>query len=55
MASDPIELFKELQRTRFWGNVAFDFRDGQVILIRKTESFKPGDKEQTRHEQRNER
>ena len=35
------EIVADLQRRRFYGSVEFKFEAGRVVLIRKTESFKP--------------
>lgn len=42
------ELLEEVQRTRFWGSVQLDFREGELVLIRKTETMKPS-RENTRY------
>jgi hypothetical protein len=44
----PIEVLNEAAREKFWGSVQFDFRDGEVTLIRKTETIKVQGTENTR-------
>jgi hypothetical protein len=39
--TDAKLLLDQLRRSRFWGNVQLDFHDGEITLIRKTETFKP--------------
>jgi len=34
------ELIAELKRGRFWGSLQIDFQNGEVLLIRKTETLK---------------
>jgi hypothetical protein len=34
------EVLRELERTRFWGSIQFDYQDGQIILLRKTQTMK---------------
>ncbi len=36
---DAVEVLKQIAREKFWGSVQFDFRDGEVTLIRKTETI----------------
>jgi hypothetical protein len=31
----------DAQRSRLWGCLQFDFQDGQLVLVRKQETFKP--------------
>lgn len=39
---DGLSLFlKDLSRTGFFGVVEVQFVDGQIILVRKEETFKP--------------
>ena len=35
------ELTQELERTRFYGSLELKYEDGRLVLIRKTETFKP--------------
>ncbi len=48
---DAVEVLKQIAREKFWGSVQFDFRDGEVTLIRKTETIKVQGKENTRRDQ----
>ena len=39
---DGLSIFlKDLSRTGFYGVVEVQFVDGQIVLVRKEESFKP--------------
>jgi len=38
------ELATELERSRFYGSLELKYEDGQLVLIRKTETFKPMEK-----------
>ncbi len=33
-------VLNQLSKEKFWGNVQLDFRDGEVTLLRKTETVK---------------
>jgi hypothetical protein len=35
------QMLSELTRARFWGSVQIDYQNGQPVLVRKTETFKP--------------
>jgi hypothetical protein len=35
------KLTGDLERSRFYGSVELKFEDGRLVLIRKTETFKP--------------
>ncbi len=35
------KLLEDLSRDRFYGSVELKFEAGKVVLVRKTESFKP--------------
>jgi hypothetical protein len=35
------DLLKELERNRFYGSLEVKFESGKVVLIRKSETFKP--------------
>jgi hypothetical protein len=35
------KMLHEIEQVRFWGSMQIDFQNGQVTLIRKTETFKP--------------
>ena len=34
-------LQKTLESERFWGEVEVKFQDGQIVLVKKVETFKP--------------
>jgi hypothetical protein len=35
-----IELLKQLQHDRFYGDLVVEFRDGNVVLVRKNQTLK---------------
>jgi hypothetical protein len=35
------ELARELGKSRFYGSLELKYEDGRLVLIRKTETFKP--------------
>jgi hypothetical protein len=35
------KMLREIEQARFWGSLQVDFQNGQVSLIRKTETIKP--------------
>jgi hypothetical protein len=35
------ELTNELERSRFYGSLELKYEDGRLVLIRKSETFKP--------------
>jgi hypothetical protein len=39
--SDLQQLLRQLEGTRFYGSVEFKYEAGRVVLIRKSETFKP--------------
>jgi hypothetical protein len=43
MATDLIidKYLRQAVETRLWGMIQLDYQDGQVTLIRRTETFKP--------------
>lgn len=41
MSATIDQLLRELERTRFYGAVELKYEAGHVVLIRKTETFKP--------------
>ena len=41
MTPDISQLTHELQRSRFYGSVELKYEDGRLVLIRKTETFRP--------------
>jgi hypothetical protein len=38
------ELARELERSRFYGSLELKYEDGRLVLIRKTETFRPMEK-----------
>jgi hypothetical protein len=42
-------LLNEAAEARLWGTLQFDFQDGEIVLIRRTETVKIGE-ENNRHE-----
>lgn len=43
------KLIREAAETRLWGTLQFDFQDGEIVLMRRTETVKVGE-ENNRHE-----
>lgn len=37
---DAIVVLQQLAKDKFWGNVQLDFKDGQVTVLRKTETVR---------------
>jgi len=49
---DAVAVLNEIAKNKFWGSVQFDFRDGEVTLIRKTETMKVDGMEKNRPNER---
>ncbi len=52
--SELSRLLEEAKAERLWGSIQLDFKDGELVLIRRSETWKvqhPG-KENNRHEGR---
>ncbi len=41
MTQEFSELARELEKSRFYGSLELKYEDGRLVLIRKTETFKP--------------
>lgn len=41
MTQDISELARELEKSRFYGSLELKYEDGRLVLIRKTETFRP--------------
>ena len=41
MTTEIIEITRDLERSRFYGSLELKYEDGRLVLIRKTETFKP--------------
>ncbi|HXX18707.1 MAG TPA: hypothetical protein VEJ46_04845 [Candidatus Acidoferrum sp.] len=41
MTAEVDELIQQAEQDRLWGCIQIDFQDGNVVLIRKTETIKP--------------
>jgi hypothetical protein len=39
--NELIELLRELEESRFYGSLEIKMESGQIVLYKKTESFKP--------------
>ena len=39
--NDLIQLLRQLEQSRFYGSVELKYEVGRVVLIRKSETFKP--------------
>jgi hypothetical protein len=46
--NEVIKMLEKAQKEKLWGNLQIDFRDGEVILVRKTETLKITGTENTR-------
>lgn len=44
MTPDIPKLVSELEQSRFYGSLELKYEDGRLVLIRKTETFKPMEK-----------
>ncbi len=44
MTQEISELGRELEKSRFYGSLELKYEDGRLVLIRKTETFKPMEK-----------
>ena len=43
MRTDSIEIMlADLERQRFFGSIELKYEGGQIVLIRRTETIKPG-------------
>ena len=42
MTTDIHAMLRELARSHFYGAIEIKLEDGKIVLIRKTENFKPG-------------
>jgi ribosomal protein S1 len=52
--NEVIKMLEKAQKEKLWGNLQIDFHNGEIVLVRKTETTKLGT-ESTRHEYRNSR
>ncbi len=39
--NEPNQLLRQLEESRFYGSVELKYEAGRVVLVRKTETFKP--------------
>ena len=53
--NEVIKMLEKAQKEKLWGNLQIDFHNGEVVLIRKTETTKITGMETNRHEYRNSR
>lgn len=37
---NPEQIIDQARRERFWGDLQIEFKDGEAILVRKTETIK---------------
>ena len=44
MTQEISDLARELEESRFYGSLELKYEDGRLVLIRKTETFKPMEK-----------
>jgi hypothetical protein len=50
MTADINAVLQQAVDQRLWGQVQLDYQDGKVVLIRKTETFKPNPTKGTTHD-----
>jgi hypothetical protein len=43
------QLLTDVERDRFWGNLELTYQNGQLVLVRKTETFKIRSQENYSH------
>ncbi|MBZ5615906.1 MAG: YezD family protein [Acidobacteriia bacterium] len=41
MTTDINAMLRDLARSRFYGSIEVKLEDGKIVLIRKTENYKP--------------
>ena len=44
MIQDISEFARELEKSHFYGSLELKYEDGRLVLIRKTETFRPMEK-----------
>lgn len=44
MTQEISELARELEKSRFYGSLELKYEDGRLVLIRKSETFRPMEK-----------
>lgn len=44
MTQDISDLTRELEKSRFYGSLELKYEDGRLVLIRKSETFRPMEK-----------
>jgi hypothetical protein len=44
VTQDISALARELEKSRFYGSLELKYEDGRLVLIRKTETFRPMEK-----------
>jgi hypothetical protein len=44
VTQDISELARDLEKSRFYGSLELKYEDGRLVLIRKTETFRPMEK-----------
>jgi len=45
---EVVKMIEKAQREKLWGNLQIDFHDGEIVLVRKTETTKITGTENTR-------
>jgi hypothetical protein len=53
MTADISAVLQQAVDQRLWGQVQLDYQDGKIVLIRKTETFKPNLTKGTTHDHSN--
>lgn len=41
MTVDVSTVLQQARDSRLWGQIQIDYQDGRIVLIRRTETFKP--------------
>lgn len=44
MTQEISDFTRELEKSRFYGSLELKYEDGRLVLIRKTETFRPMEK-----------
>jgi hypothetical protein len=45
---EVVKMLEKAQKEKLWGNLQIDFHDGEIVLVRKTETTKITGTENTR-------
>ena len=50
MTADINTVLQKATEQRLWGQIQLEYQDGRIVLIRKTETFKPETSRETTHD-----